>query len=361
MAMAMRINKIAPTVVESAVLPKLIRLDSNLYGAAFFLMKLLPARFILDRARDAGLLREGSVIIETTSGTFGLALAMLCKLRNYKLILVSDPAIDPPLQRRLEDLGTTVEIVREPSPTGGFQQARLDRMAQVQAAHPGHFWPAQYSNPHNPGAYAPFAELLTEAIGRIDCLVGTVGSGGSMCGTSLYLRLLFPHLRVIGVDTHGSVIFGQPDQKRTLRGLGNSLMPPNVDHSVFDEVHWVDAAAGFSATRVLHKKHALYMGPTSGTAYLVAQWWARRNPDATVVVVLPDEGYRYQDTVYNDTWLQEQNLRLDNLPESPVRIDHPLEARQEWACMDWNRRTYEQVMGAPFSVVKNHEPVAGIR
>jgi len=65
--------------------------------------------------------------------------------------------------------------------------------------------------------------------------------------------------------------------------------------------------------------------------------------------------------VYNDTWLQEQNLRLDNLPESPVRIDHPLEARQEWACMDWNRRTYEQVMGAPFSVVKNHEPVAGIR
>jgi cysteine synthase A len=356
------INKIAPTVVESVVLPKLIRLNSNLYGAAFFLMKLLPARFILDRARDAGLLHEGSVVIETTSGTFGLALAMLCKLRNYKLILVSDPAIDPPLQRRLEDLGTTVDIVREPSATGGFQQARLDRLAQVQAAHPEHFCPAQYSNPHNPGAYAPFAELLTEAIGKIDCVVGTVGSGGSMCGTSLYLRLLFPHLRVIGVDTHGSVIFGQPDQKRMLRGLGNSLMPPNVDHSVFDEIHWVDAAAGFTATRMLHQKHALYMGPTSGTAYLVAQWWAKQNPDATVVVVLPDEGYRYQDTVYNDAWLHERNLWLDNLPESPVRVDHPLEARSdEWTCMDWNRHTYEQVMGAPFSVGKNDEPVARIR
>jgi cysteine synthase A len=147
-----------------------------------------------------------------------------------------------------------------------------------------------------------------------------------------------------------------------LRGLGNSLMPPNVDHSVFDEIHWVDAAAGFTATRMLHQKHALYMGPTSGTAYLVAQWWAKQNPDATVVVVLPDEGYRYQDTVYNDAWLRERNLWLDNLPESPVRVDHPLEARSdEWTCMDWNRHTYEQVMGAPFSVGKNDEPVARIR
>ena len=360
--MDMGINKISRTVVESAVLPKLIRLDDNLFGAAFFLMKLLPARFILDRARDAGLLREGSVIIETTSGTFGLALAMLCKLRNYKLILVSDPAIDAPLQRRLEDLGTTVEIVREPSPTGGFQQARLDRMAEVQAAHPEHFWPAQYSNPHNPGSYAPFAELLTEAIGKIDCLVGTVGSGGSMCGTSLYLRLLFPHLRVIGVDTYGSVIFGQPDRKRMLRGLGNSLMPPNVEHSAFDEIHWVDAAAGYTGTRVLHKQHALYMGPTSGTAYLVAQWWARQNPEANVVVVLPDEGYRYQDTVYNDQWLHEKKLWLDKLPEAPQRVEHPHEARNEWTCMDWNRRTYEDVLGTPFSAVKNDdELVASIR
>jgi cysteine synthase len=357
----MRLTKISPTVVESVMLPKVIRLDSNLYGAAFFLMKLLPARFILDRARDAGLLHKGSVIIETTSGTFGLALAMLCSLRCYKLIIVSDPAIDPPLQRRLEDLGTTVEIVREPSPTGGFQQARLDRMAEVRAAHPGHFWPAQYSNPHNPGSYAPFAELLTEAIGKVDCIVGPVGSGGSMCGTSLYLRLLFPQLKVVGVDTHGSVIFGQPDQKRMLRGLGNSLMPKNVDHSAFDEIHWVNAAAGLAATRALHQQHALYMGPTSGAAYLVAKWWAKHNPEATVVVILPDEGYRYQDTVYDDKWLHEQSLWLADVPESPVVVEHPLEARTEWTRMDWKRQTYEKVLGRPFSGVKNNEPVAGLR
>ena len=344
----MRLNKIAPTVVESLRLPKIVRLDSNLYGAAFFLMKLLPARFILDRARDAGLLHEGSVIIETTSGTFGLALAMLCNLRGYKLIIVSDPAIDPPLQRRLEDLGATLEFVREPSATGGFQQARLDRLAELRAAHPGHFWPAQYGNPHNPGAYAPFAELLTEAIGKVDCIVGTVGSGGSMCGTSHYLRCLFPQLKVIGVDTHGSVIFGQPDQKRMLRGLGNSLMPENVDHAAFDEIHWVDAAAGVAATRTLHQRYALYMGPTSGAAYLVAQWWAKRNPEATVVVVLPDEGYRYENTVYDDKWIHEQSLWLNGIPESPVVVENPLDAGPEWTCIDWHRHSYEEVMGAPF-------------
>lgn len=133
-----------------------------------------------------------------------------------------------------------------------------------------------------------------------------------------------------------------------LRGLGNSLMPANVNHSVFDEIHWVNAAAGLMATRVLHRQHALYMGPTSGAAYLVARWWARRCPEATVVVVLPDEGYRYQDTVYNDMWLREQSLWLADLPGAPAAVKHPLEAGTEWSYMNWNRNTYEHIMGSSF-------------
>jgi S-sulfo-L-cysteine synthase (3-phospho-L-serine-dependent) len=344
----MNIRQINPTVLDAVVFPNLVCLDNNLYGAAFFVMKLLPARFILDRARDAGLIRPGSTIIETTSGTFGLALAMLCNLRHYRLILVSDPAIDRALQRRLEDLGAIVEIVGEPAPVGGFQRARLTRMAEFQAKYPDHFWPSQYANPHNPGAYAPLAEVLVETIGQIDCLVGTVGSGGSMCGTSNYLRLLFPQMYVVGVDTHGSVIFGQPDQKRLLRGLGNSLLPKNVQHTTFDEVHWVGAAEGFMATRTLHQRHALYMGPTSGTAYLVARWWAQRNPDAQIVVLLPDEGYRYQETVYNNEWLHANNLWLNELPHKSRLVSKPSEAGPDWSHMMWRRRTYEDVLGVPY-------------
>ena len=344
----MKNRKVEQAITDALELPRLVCLNEGVYMASFTLMKLLPARFILDRAHSAGIIGPGSTIIETTSGTFGLALAMICALRGYRLILVSDPAIDDKLKSRLEDLKARVEIVREPAPIGGYQRARLDRLAELRAEFPDHFWPSQYDNRHNPGAYAPVAELLAEAIGEFDCLVGTVGSGGSVCGTASYLRMLSPSLKVIGVDTHRSVLFGQPDGKRVLRGLGNSLLPSNLDHSIFDEVHWVSAAEAFHATRRLHKQHALFQGGTSGAAYMVADWWARHNPGAKVVALLPDEGYRYQETIYNDDWLRANNLWLTTLPSEPRLVNSPEDAGPKWSRMFWNRRTYEQAMGRSF-------------
>jgi cysteine synthase len=349
----MKNRKVEQAITDALEVPRLVCVTEGVYMASFALMKLLPARFILDRAHSAGLIRYGSTIIETTSGTFGLALAMVCALRGYRLILVSDPAIDDSLKRRLEDLNARVEIVREPAPIGGYQRARLDRLAELQAEFPDHFWPSQYDNRHNPGAYAPVAELLVEAIGEIDCLVGTVGSGGSVCGTSSYLRMLSPGLKVIGVDTHRSVLFGQPDGKRMLRGLGNSLLPNNLNHSIFDEVHWVSAAEAFNSTRRLHRQHALFQGGTSGAAYMVADWWAKKNPGAKVVALLPDEGYRYQDTIYNDAWLHANDLWLSELPFEPRPVDQPEDAGPEWSSMLWNRRSYEQVMGRSFEEPKD--------
>lgn len=340
----MPIHQVERTIADAVELPRLVQLSDNLYGACFFLMKMLPARFILERARSAGIIGPGSVVIETTSGTFGLALAIQCSLNGYRLILVSDPAIDDSLKRRLEDLGARVEIVSEPAPVGGYQRARLDRMAQLQAEHPGHFCPSQYDNPHNPGAYAPLAEQLVESIGSFDCLVGAVGSGGSTCGTSSYLRLVLPHLKTVGVDTQGSVLFGQPDRKRMLRGLGNSLMPKNVDHTAYDEIHWVTAAEAFLSTRRLHQTKALFMGGTSGAAYLAAKWWAEQNPDKRVVVLFPDEGYRYQDTIYNDEWLRANDLWLSQLPSGPRTVAHPLDASDCWSRLVWGRQTYEEVV-----------------
>lgn len=354
----MSIRRVHPSIADSAALPSIVQLDDNLFGAAFVLMKLLPARFMLERARASGQLRPGSMVVETTSGTFGLGLAMLCRLRGYRLTLVSDPAIDAPFQRRLEDLGAVVDIVRTPRAVGGFQRARLERLAELRALHHDHYWPGQYDNPHNPGAYAPVAELLTETIGEIDVLVGTVGSGGSMCGTSSYLRTLFPGLVTVGVDTFGSVLFGQRDAPRKLRGLGNSLMPPNVDHRAFDEVHWMSAAEGFAATRELHREHAMFMGPTSGAAYRVARWWARRRRDAKIVVLFPDEGYRYQDTVYSDAWLHAQGLWRSAPLVEPREVQHPGELGDGWARFAWNRRSYEQVTGHPFQEDLGHAGIA---
>jgi cysteine synthase len=327
-------------VVETQRIPTLIRLAPNLYALAYRLMKMVPARYILRRAEESNRLDRDTVVVETTSGTFGLALAMQCAIDGRPLILVSDPVIDERLRRQLEDLGAAVEIVRHQAPVGGYQATRLAKLAEIQTALPNTFCPRQYSNPDNPASYAMIAELLTHRLGQVDCLIGPVGSGGSMCGTTRYLRQSNPDLVSIAIDAHRSVLFGQPDGHRALRGLGNSLRPDNLDHTQFDEVHWVTAAGVFHATRRLHRTHALFMGPTSGASYLVGSWWAGHHPGALTVIVLPDEGHRYNDTVYDDAWLATHGREPR---PSPRTVSEPREADESWCRLSWRRRSLADV------------------
>jgi cysteine synthase len=333
---------------EAYQLPRLIRLAPNLYAASFTLMKMIPARFILRRADAEGKLPPGTVIAETTSGTFGLALAMQGVHLNRGVVLVSDPVVDERLYRRLTDLGAVVDRVpaAAAAAAGGYQAARLERLAQIRTELPASFWPDQYANPDNPRSYAAVAELLLESLGQVDCLVGPVGSGGSMCGTATSLRSVVPECHAIAVDTHSSVLFGQADGPRELRGLGMSLLPANLDHRVFDDVHWCSAGAAYAATRQLHRQHALFMGPTSGAAYLVARWWARANPSALTVVLMPDEGYRYQDTVYDDVWLAANEYLGTGPPEEPTPVDEPSQPDGPWTTYAWRRRSYAEVIPA---------------
>ncbi|MEU4570210.1 pyridoxal-phosphate dependent enzyme [Micromonospora sp. NPDC023956] len=333
-------------ITAAEEIPKLVRLTPNLYAASFTLMKLIPARHILRKAVGTGEIGPETLIAETTSGTFGLALAMQAARLGRRLVLVSDPAIDDRLYRRLTDLGAVVERVREKAAVGGYQGARLARLAEIQAEHPDNFCPRQYSNPENPRSYALVAELLAESLGQVDCVVGPVGSGGSMCGTVTSLRSLLPHCRAIGVDTPYSVLFGQPDGHRGLRGLGNSLMPQNLDHRVFDSVHWCSESLAYQATRRLHRQFSMFKGPTSGAAFHVAHWWARANPDSRTVVMLPDDGYRYQDTVYDDDWLRDDGHLDRAAPEVPVFLSDPRVPDGEWSAYEWGRRPYDEVVSS---------------
>jgi S-sulfo-L-cysteine synthase (3-phospho-L-serine-dependent) len=336
------------TESEAALLetyrPALIPLGPNLTGAAFPLMKVLPAEFCLRRAAEDGTIGPDAVIVETSSGTMALGLAVVCNWRRHELIIVSDYACDSALRARLEHLGARVEIVSGPAATGGYQRARLDRLHEFLAERPNAWWPNQYDNLDNLASYAGFAGQLIETCGRVDCLVGTVGSGGSLSGTSRYLRLLVPDLRVVGVDTFGSVLFGQPDAPRQLRGLGNSLLPANLDHQAVDEVHWVSAAEAYLATRMLYRATSLFRGGTSGAAWMVARHWAQQHPDRRVVCLLPDDGQRYVHTLYNDAYLREQRLWLDRLPPEPIDVDSPADAHSSWSRFQWGRRAYQQVV-----------------
>lgn len=158
-------------------MPRPVQLRQNLFAAFFPLMKLLPARFMLDRAVDQGLLKRGGHIVETTSGTLGLALAMLSATRGYKLSLVSaDSLIDEVMLRRLTSLGAEVHIVGDPKKSGA-QIERMNALQEILRQIPAALWPRQYDNPHNRQAYGRLAEWILDMFGQVDCLIGCVGSG----------------------------------------------------------------------------------------------------------------------------------------------------------------------------------------
>lgn len=322
----------------------LVRLAPNLVAAVFPMMKIYPAESCVRRAVQHGLIHGDTLIVETSSGAMAVALAVVCRASGYPLVIVTDDGDDAPLRKRLEDLGAQVEVVDSPVGVGVCQRARLERLEQIRRRNPNSWWVNHDDNPANPGGYSRFAMQLLDEVGPIDCLVGGVGSGGSMCGTAKPLRAVNPSLTVIGVDTMGSVLFGQPEGRRLLRGIGNSVQPKNLDHSAFDEVHWMTAAEAFAATRRLHQTTTLFRGPTSGASWWVARHWANAHPDATVVCLLPDEGYSYVDTVYDDGYLRRTGLSLTPLPAEPIAVSTPLDVRPAWSFLQWMRRPYAAIV-----------------
>jgi cysteine synthase A len=290
-----------------------------------------------------GDLRRGGTVIETSSGTFALGLALVCNAFELNCIIVCDPAIDERLARRLSDLGCRLSVVTDYVADGGYQRSRLDRLHALLGQHEGAFWPNQYDNPDNPASYTHFADSLIEAFGTNIALVTAVGSGGTSAGLGRRLIAYDPSIPVIGVDTFGSVLFGHKDAPRLLRGLGNSLVPKNIDHSIFDEVHFLDAACAFRATRSLHSQHAAFVGPTTGAAWLVADWAATQHPNRTVIAVGPDDGHRYVDTVYDDVWLA-KNAPSSSLPAAPSTAAFLSACTPPWARYLWERRRRNEVM-----------------
>ncbi|MFZ6184379.1 cysteine synthase family protein [Nannocystis pusilla] len=330
--------------------PSLIGLGPNLVVAAFRLMKILPAKYIIERGIARGEIHRDVPIVESSSGTFALGIGIVCAEKGIPFHIVSDAAIDDRLEELLRHLGGEVQIVGSGLGTdNNIQVMRLEALQELMRDNPRAFWTRQYDNLDNQRAYREFAEQLLNALGTDIVVVATVGSGGSSCGTIKTLREIDPSIKLVGVDTFGSVLFGLPVGKRKLRGLGNSIHPGNLDHSCFDEVHWVSAGDAFAWTRRLHSEFGLFCGPTSGAAYQVARWL--HAPGKTVVFLAPDEGYRYMDTVFNRQWLVANEFDRVVPTEAPTRVTHPSQASGPWAYIEWDRRTLTEVTGQPHLVV----------
>ncbi|MGP3684234.1 PLP-dependent cysteine synthase family protein [Streptomyces sp. IBSNAI002] len=286
-----------------------------------------PALHMVKRARARGNLRPGARIIESTSGTLGLGLALAGKVHGHPVTVVTDPGIEVDMHRLLSAHGATVDMVSAPHPTGGWQEARRLRVAELLAQDPGAWCPDQYNNPDNAAGYAGLAGELFQQLGNVDVLVCSVGTGGHSAGISRVLRALTPRLKMIGVDSTGSTIFGQPARTRMMRGLGSSILPRNVAYDQFAEVHWVAPAEAVWTCRELARSHHPSGGWSVGAVALVAGWAARTHPIGTrIAAVFPDSPHRYLSTVYNDDYCEEYGLLGVRPADHPEELATPTEA-----------------------------------
>lgn len=280
------------------------------------------ALHMVRRARERGDLVPGARIVESTSGTLGLGLALAGIAYGHPVTVVTDPGMEPLMHRMLCAHGAEVDIVDTPCRSGGWQEARRRRVRELLTQDPDSYCPDQYHNPDNVTAYTPLAQELLDRLGHIDVLVCSVGTGGHSAGVSRALRVALPNLRLIGVDATASTIFGQPPGPRLMRGLGSSILPRNVDYAAFDEVHWVAPAEAVWSCRELASASYASGGWSVGAVALVAGWAARTGPAGLrVAAIFPDGPQRYFDTVYNDDYCRHHGLLGVRPADQPDHLD----------------------------------------
>ncbi|MFE0020919.1 2,3-diaminopropionate biosynthesis protein SbnA [Amycolatopsis sp. NPDC059021] len=270
-------------------------------------IKLKAATEMVDAAERDGTLTAGSVLIESSSGNLGVALSMLAASRGYHFLCVTDSRCNLSTRRAIEALGNEVHVVTEPSAAGGFLGARIDYVRALCASDSRYVWLDQYRNPNNwRSHYRRTAPAIATAFPKLDLLFVGAGTTGTLMGCAQYFREWHRPVRVIAVDSVGSVTFGGPPGQRMLPGLGTSVRPPLLDESYVDEVILVEEADTVRACHRLARSGFLFGGST-GTVVSGATAWLDRHDarDLTAVAIAPDLGERYLDTIYHTNWLHD--------------------------------------------------------
>lgn len=271
-----------------------------------------PAAAILERGMADGAIRQGTVVVESSSGNMGVGLAQACRYHGLRFICVVDVKASPLNVKILEAYGADVERVTTPDPlTGEWLPARLARVQQLQREIRDTFWPNQYATLVNAEAHyrGTMAEVVAAVGGALDYLFIATSTCGTIRGCGSYVRDHGLPARIVAVDAAGSLIFpGGEEQtaKRLIPGLGSGIRPPLCDPSLVARVvHVSDADCVRGCRRLIEREAILAGGSSGGVMAAVEEMAGMVAPGAVCVAILPDRGERYLDTVYSDAWVQE--------------------------------------------------------
>lgn len=252
---------------------------------------------MIEDAEKKGIIKEGSVIIEPTSGNTGIGLAAVAASKGYRTIMTMPETMS--IERRKLLAGYGAEIVLTEGKAG--MKGAIEKADELAASIPGGVVPGQFINPSNVQAHyeSTGPEIWEDTDGNVDCFVAGVGTGGTITGNGRYLKERNPSVKVVAVEPAGSpVLSGGDAGPHGLQGIGAGFVPDILDTGIYDEVFKVKEEEAYRAARLLAHKEGILVGISSGAALYAAMEIAKREENAgkTIVVLLPDTGERYLST-----------------------------------------------------------------
>ena len=271
--------------------------NNNLYAKVEFFN---PAGSVKDRvalamiedAEIKGLIKEGTTIIEPTSGNTGIGLALICAIKGYKMILTMPETMSIERRKLLKAYGAELVLTEG---TKGMKGA-IEKAEELHREIENSFIPQQFKNPANPKKHyeTTAREIWKDTDGKIDAFIAGVGTGGTISGVGKYLKEQKPEVEIIGVEPKDSpVLSGGQAGPHKIQGIGAGFVPDTFDKNCVDKVVTVSNEDAFATARESAKNEGLLIGISSGASLYAAIQYANQNPEKTVVCLLPDTGERY--------------------------------------------------------------------